>query len=183
MRVFIAIELPEEIRQRLSDLERELKPTTTSARWVAVESIHLTVKFIGETTEAGIAAIDESLSGLTWKPIQVSVKGVGFFPGTRSPRIFWAGLVAPGLDSLAGKIDLRMERLGFEKENRAFRPHLTLARARNVRLDAALVHAAERFGDLDCGSFIADRCFLIQSTLKPSGAVYTKLKEYIFNQK
>ena len=182
MRVFIAIELPESVRRKLGDLERELRQATSSARWVSPESIHLTLKFIGEVSEARLGDIDEALAGLTWRPFQVSVHGVGFFPGTRSPRVFWAGLTASTMADLAQEIDTRMERFGFDKEKRAFRPHVTLARARDSRLDGALVESAKRFEDVDCGSFMVDRCFLIQSTLKPSGAVYTRLKEYILDK-
>ena len=179
MRVFIAIELPEDVRKKLWEIERKLRPVTSSARWVSPDSIHLTLKFLGEVSETRLDDIDQALTGLTWRPFQVSVHGIGFFPGTRSPRVFWAGLTASTMEDLAKEIDTRMERFGFDREKRAFRPHVTLARAKGTRLDGALVESAKRFEDLDCGSFTVDRCVLIQSTLKPSGAVYTKLKEYI----
>ena len=179
MRVFIAIDLPEEIRSRLATVERDLRPTTTSARWVAAESIHVTLKFIGELSEKRMESLDAALAGLTWKPFLVTVRGIGFFPGKRSPRVLWAGLQAPTLKGLAEKIDSRMERFGFEKEKRVFRPHVTLARARHTRLDAALVNAAAKFEDDDFGSFSADRCFVYQSTLKSTGSVYTRRKEYL----
>ena len=182
MRVFIAIELPEDIRKKLGDLQRELRTSTTSARWVPPESIHLTLKFLGVVADSRIQDIDRAFQGLTWKHFQVAVHGVGFFPGKPSPRILWAGLTASSLEDLAGEIDVRMAPLGFESERRAFRPHLTLARAKDKRLDAALVQDARRFEDVDCGAFGVDRCFLFQSTLKPSGAVYCKLREYILNK-
>ena len=182
MRVFIAIELPEDVRQKLANLEQELRPVTSSTRWVAPESIHLTLKFIGEIAEARLEEIDQALEGLTWRPFQVVVRGVGFFPGARSPRILWAGLTASTMADLTLEIDTRMERFGFEKEKRAFRSHITLARAQDNRLDAALVESAKRFEDVDCGSFTVDRCFLFLSTLNPTGAVYTKLKEYILDK-
>jgi|SRR5579884_1472837 len=178
MRVFIAIELPKELQQELAAIERDLKPVTNSARWVAPESIHLTLKFIGEVPERRIAEIDAALAGLSWKPFSVVVRGIGFFPGPRSPRVFWAGLEAPSMEGLAQQIDTRMERLGFEKEKRAFRPHLTLARARETRIESELVTAAEKYEEHVFGSFTADRFCLIQSTLKPTGAVYNSLKEY-----
>ena len=179
MRVFIAIDLPEQVRTDLASVERELRPTTSSARWVAAESIHVTLKFMGEVSEKKLPSIDEALAGITWKPFQVTVRGIGFFPGKRSPRVLWAGLKAPTMEGLAEKIETRMERFGFEKEKRAFRPHITLARARGTRLDAALVTAAAKFEDRSFGSFPVDRCFLYQSTLKPSGATYTRLKEFL----
>ena len=182
MRVFIAIELPEDIRRALADIQRQLRPVTSSARWVPAESIHLTLKFLGEVPETRIVDIDESLAGLTWLPFQVNVSGVGFFPGARSPRVLWAGLTASTMADLALELDARMERFGFDKEKRAFRPHITLARAKDTRFDAALVEHARRFEEFSFGSFTVDRCFLFQSTLKGPGAVYTKLKEYILDK-
>ena len=180
MRAFIAIEVPADIQSELAAIQQDLKSVTNSARWVAPESIHLTLKFIGETPEHRIPEIDAALIGLTWKPFSVSVRGIGFFPGTRSPRVVWAGLEAPSMEGLAQQIDTRMERLGFEKEKRAFRPHITLARAKDMRIHSSLVTAAEKYEEHNFGSFTADRFYLIQSTLKPSGAVYHRLKEYLF---
>jgi 2'-5' RNA ligase len=178
MRVFIAVELPGEIQQALGDVQRKLRALTDTARWVAPESIHVTLKFIGEIHEKRLEDIDAAFAGLTWKPFTVTVRGVGFFPGTRSPRVFWAGLEAPTMQGLAEQMDARMERLGFEKEKRAFRPHITLARARESRIDAELITAAAPYQDQDFGSFSVNSVFLFKSTLKPSGAGYEKLKEY-----
>lgn len=179
MRIFIAVDLPSELRKALKELQRELKPVTDTARWVAPESIHITLKFIGEVPERRLEDIDRALEGLSWKPFTVAVRGVGFFPGTRSPRVFWAGMEAPTMEGLTEQLDTRLERLGFEKEKRAFRPHITLARARETRMDSSLVTAATNHEERDFGSFTVDRIFLFQSTLKPSGAVYSKLKEYL----
>jgi 2'-5' RNA ligase len=183
MRLFIAIDLSEPVRQALTQLQAELRPVAESARWVAPGSIHLTLKFIGETQEQRIDEIDEALGALSWKTFTVFVRGIGFFPGNRSPRVLWAGLEASTMDGLAQQIDTRMERLGFEKEKRAFRPHLTLARARESRIDAALIAAASRYEDHDFGSFTVDRFHLFQSILKPEGAEYVKLKEYLLGPK
>src|SRR5436190_4860604 len=179
MRVFIAVELPNEIRKALGDVQRALRPLTDTARWVAPESIHITLKFIGEVPEKRVDDIDAALAGLTWKPFTVTVRGVGFFPGTRSPRVFWAGMEAPTMQRLAEQLDRRMENFGFEKEKRAFRPHITLARARDTRIKSSLVTAAAQYEEHDFGSFAVDRVFLFKSTLKPSGAVHEKLKEYL----
>ena len=179
MRLFIAIELPTDVRLALETLQRDLKPATDSARWVAPGSIHLTLKFLGETPEQKLPEIDGALVGLSWKPFPVTVRGIGFFPGNRSPRVVWAGLEASTMEGLAQQIDIRMERLGFEKEKRAFRPHLTLARAKESRIETALVTAAEKYEQHEFGSFVVDRFYLIQSTLEPTAAVYTRLREYL----
>jgi 2'-5' RNA ligase len=178
MRVFIAIDIPEEIRSRLAAMQTELRSTAASARWVAAESAHLTLKFIGEISEQRRDDVDAALGGLTWIPFSISVQGVGFFPGPKSPRVFWAGLHAPTMEDLAQEIDSRLERAGFDREQRAFRPHITLARAKTTRLDKGLVKASEKFAETNFGSFTVDRIYLYESTLKPTGSVYTLLKEY-----
>ena len=83
------------------------------------------------------------------------------------------------MEGLAQQIDARMEQIGFEKEKRAFRPHLTLARARDMRIHSSLVTASEKYTTHDFGSFTVDRFYLFQSTLKPTGAVYNKLQQYL----
>src|SRR5438093_312739 len=178
MRVFIAVDLPTEMRSELTKLQRELEPLTDSARWVAPESIHITLKFIGEVAEKRLEDIDAAVTGLTWKSFVITVRGVGFFPGNRSPRVFWAGMEAPTMQNLAEELDSKMERLGFEKEKRAFRPPITLARARDSRIDSSLVAAAAKYAEYYFGSFTVDRMFLFKSILKPTGAVYERLKEY-----
>ena len=86
---------------------------------------------------------------------------------------------APTMKGLAEHLDSRMELLGFDKEKRAFRPHITLARAKDSRIDSSLVLGATQYEEHNFGSFTVDRVFLFKSTLKPSGAVYEKLKEYL----
>jgi 2'-5' RNA ligase len=174
MRLFIAVDLPNDVRDQLAEVQRALRPLTDSARWVAPESIHITLKFLGEVPEKQLEDIDTALAGLSWKPFTV-----GFFPGNRSPRVFWAGMEAPTMQGLAVELDSRMERLGFDKEKRAFRPHITLARARDNRIDSSLVTGAAQYEEHNFGSFTADRIFLFKSSLKPSGSVYEKLKEYL----
>jgi 2'-5' RNA ligase len=179
MRVFIAVDLPDDVRSSLGEIERDLKGVSDSARWVAPASLHVTLKFIGEIAESRVAAIDSALAAVRWPSFPVIVRGTGFFPNNRGPRVFWVGLESPPLEGLAGEIERRMEDLGFEKEKRPFRPHLTLARARDMRIDRSVVVASEKFARHDFGSFEADRFHLFQSTLKPSGAVYNKLKQYL----
>lgn len=178
MRVFLAIEVPSEVRQRLAEVQERLRNTTRSARWVAAGSIHITLRFIGEISENRREDIDAALTGLSWLPLSVAVQGVGFFPGTGSPRVFWAGLHCSTMSGLASEINSRLENAGFDSEKRAFRAHLTLARAKDHRLESGLVKAAEEFAEIEFGKFTVDRFYLYQSTLRAGGSVYTKLKEY-----
>ena len=177
MRLFIAVDLPDEIQKGLKEVQRDLRSLTETARWVVPE-FHVTLKFLGEVPTKRLDNIHEALAGLSWKPFTIKVQGIGFFPGTRSPRVIWAGMEAPTMSGLAVELDARMERIGFEKERRAFRPHITLARARDNRMDSLLVKAAAKYAEHQFGSFKVDRVSLFQSALKPTGPVYNKLKEY-----
>jgi 2'-5' RNA ligase len=179
MRVFIAVDLPPELRKDLAKLQREMARLTDTVRWVASESVHITLKFIGEVAEKRLEDIDTALAGLTWKPFEITVRGVGFFPEKRSARVLWAGMEAPTMQNLAEELDSRLERLGFEKESRTLRPHITLARARHSRIDSSLVTAASKYVDNEFGSFTVDRVYLFKSILKPAGAEYERLKEYL----
>jgi 2'-5' RNA ligase len=178
MRAFLAIDVPTEIRERLAATQDHLRKSSSAARWVAPESIHLTLKFMGEIPEQRRKDVDQAMNGLTWKPFPVAVRGVGFFPGLGSPRVLWAGLESSMMEGLAREIDSRLEQAGFEKEERDFRAHLTLARTKGNRLERSLVKAAEQFQQMEFGTFIANCFYLYQSTLKPGGSVYTKLKEF-----
>jgi 2'-5' RNA ligase len=178
MRAFLAIDVPAEIRKRLAATQDQLRQTSSSARWVAPESIHVTLKFIGEISEQRRKDVDQAMAGLTWKPFSIAVRGVGFFPGLGSPRVLWVGLESSMMAGLAKEIDSRLAEAGFEKEERDFRAHLTLARTKGNRLEKSLVKAAEQFQQTEFGSFVADCFYLYQSTLKPGGSVYTKLKEF-----
>jgi len=178
MRAFLAIDIPEEIRKRLATTQDELRQFSSAAKWVSPESIHLTLKFMGEIPEQRRDDIDQAMAGLKWKPFSVAVRGVGFFPGLASPRVLWAGLESSVVAGLAKEIDSRLEREGFEREERDFRAHLTLARTKGNRLERSLVKAAERFEQTEFGTFVANCVYLYQSTLKPGGSLYTKLKEY-----
>jgi len=111
--------------------------------------------------------------------MSIAVRGVGFFPGVRSPRILWAGVECPTMEGLANEVDTRLVQAGFDSENRAFRAHLTLARTKETRLENSLVKSAEPMKETDFGSFVADRFYLYQSTLRPGGSLYTRLKEYV----
>ena len=178
MKVFIAIDLPEEVRQNLAVVQRELRGVSNTIRWVSTDSAHLTLKFLGEITDEKVEEVHQVMANVSWKQFQISVKGVGFFPGALSPRVLWAGMHAPTLETLAERIDSKMETFGFEKERRKYRPHITLARAKRGALDSAFVTAASQFEERDFGSFLVDRCFLYRSDLQTSGHVYTKLREY-----
>ncbi|MFH0811769.1 MAG: RNA 2',3'-cyclic phosphodiesterase [Pseudomonadota bacterium] len=186
IRSFVAIPLEAEIVSRIEKIYKELKMLPADVKWVQPKSIHLTLKFLGSIEEEaieGIAqAIQQGMKGFA--PWTVAVNNVGAFPSLRNPRVVWIGIEDKGgqLITLQNRIEQAMSKLGFEPEKRKFSPHLTLGRVRSPRgkkeLIQYLIDERERtFGDLKI-----DRVILFKSELRPSGAVYTALREFNLHQ-
>lgn len=180
VRLFVALDLTEEIRVRIAELLRQLEPLARSIKWVKPESMHLTLKFIGEQPEEKLTALVEALEAVP-KPgrLELQFRGLGCFPNDRHPRVFWVGIEAPpALGELAAGVERALEPLGIAGEQRAFSPHLTLGRLKDGGQLTALrpqweAHRAAEFGRLTVWEF-----FLYQSRLSPHGAEYTKLRRF-----
>jgi RNA 2',3'-cyclic 3'-phosphodiesterase len=182
VRLFIAIEIPAEIRDALTAFIQELRGIAPHVKWVRGENLHVTLKFLGHTEPAQLPEIERSLGTIrNAQPVTLDFSGVGFFPDERRPRVFWAGMNASAnLGELAKEVDRQVHLLGFPLENRPFTPHLTLARFEPPGLPAKLAasikqNASRRFGGLTASDF-----HLIESRLKPTGAEYTTLKSFPF---
>jgi len=180
LRSFVAVEIPSSIRQALGALQAKLRGSG-EVKWVRPESIHLTLKFLGEIQPEAVAEIRETLGEVTRRhePFSVRVSGVGCFPGLSQPRVVWVGLSGDGgrLRSLQGDVESAMERLGFPKEERPFRPHLTLGRVRSPRGRDLLVARIRALEETELGEFTVRSVVQFQSELHPSGARYTPLWE------
>jgi len=179
MRTFIAIELPQSIIDALGNVLERLKSAKLKIRWVRTENIHLTLKFLGDIPPEAVDPIRRTLSDSVqnYSPISLSAKGGGIFPGIKNPRVVWVGLSGQvsRLKALQGALEENLAALGFEKDKRAFKSHVTLGRIKGavdpVKLNAALDDLME----FRTEPFLADRIVLFQSDLRPAGAVYTKL--------
>lgn len=172
MRLFTAIDLPGEMQEKLDAFLTRLRPLA-KLRWTAVENLHITTKFIGEWPEARLEEMKTALRSVHQpEPVQIAVRGVGWFPEQRRPHVFWAGVNAgEPIEKLAQTTEQAVSALGVPAETRPYSPHLTLARVKYaVPLDA-LIHAA---GDPDFGAFQAASFFLYLS----AGGRYTKLEEF-----
>ena len=179
IRCFIAIELPDGIKQELVSLIRQLCGAAPDARWVRREGMHLTLKFLGSVSEERIgeieAALVEAVSGFGC--IEARVESAGAFPHDDAARVLWAGVSdeAGRIRELASRIESAMAGLGFERETRPFKPHITVGRIkkpkRNRRLKAALASLKDR----EFGSLVAREVVLFKSQLHPDGAIYTPL--------
>jgi 2'-5' RNA ligase len=182
MRLFVALEIPAPVREKLAELLRALRAISPETRWVRPESLHVTLKFIGEVPEAKLPAIRSVLAGArSDQSVALEFRGVGFFPNEKHPRVFWAGIVAsPNLKALAGDIEKASETVGIPQKQRDFSPHLTLARFESLRLPEKLRAAIGENAGREFGSLHTREFHLIESKLKSSGAEYTTLESYAF---
>jgi 2'-5' RNA ligase len=183
IRAFIACDIPESILEKVSDVQGGLKELGADVTWTRVGGIHITLKFLGDIEESYIdkvaAVIADASKGR--KPFDISIKGSGAFPNLKSPRVVWLGIEdeGEGLLNLQRGLDEGLKSLGFEPEEREFRPHLTLGRVKGPRGKLELSKAVSELREIDLGSFGIDRVILYRSELRPTGAVYTKLREVI----
>lgn len=183
MRTFIAIELSDEIRSSLAQIESHLKYSGADVKWVDEKNIHLTLKFLGEIDEEKcdkIKAILDQIAGSTGS-FEISVKDIGAFPKIDHPRVIWVGLDKGAAESklLAEKIDETLSGIGFEKETRPFTAHLTIGRVRSSKNKQALKEKIGSFGLQEARNKrqVVSSIILFQSKLTPKGPIYTKLHE------
>lgn len=183
-RLFVAIELPTEIQQKLDIAEKHFKRFARDAKWVRVQGIHLTLKFLGYVEPARISAIEEALSHQCGvPPFVVEAKGCGFFPNSRRPAVFWVGVHAEPLAPLQQAIVEAMAALGFEKEKRPFSAHLTLARFRDPHGLIPLAQEVEKYNEGSYGKFLVSEFVLFESILHPQGAEYRALRRFALASK
>lgn len=179
MRLFTGIELPAEVKTRLTRLLDTLRPTAR-IKWSPVENLHITTKFIGEWPDERVDELVSALSALPPRPkLHIAVRNLGWFPNPSHPRVFWAGVNAgPGLEELARETERSLGRLGVPVEGRPFSPHLTLARIKDPVPLTVLRNAVDALVNPDFGQFLAAGFFLYQSILKPGGSEYRVIAEF-----
>jgi len=182
MRMFVALEIPSVVRDKLAALLESLRAVSPQTRWVRPENLHVTLKFIGEVAETKLAGIRGALARVrSEQPVALDFHGLGFFPNEKHPRVFWAGIVAsPNLKTLATDVDGATEQLGIPREQRPFSPHLTLARFEPPRLPEKLRAEIQENVAREFGSLRTSQFQLIESKLKPSGAEYTTVESFPF---
>jgi RNA 2',3'-cyclic 3'-phosphodiesterase len=189
MRLFIALDIDDAIRERISRFVEGVQGFASNARWAKPESLHVTMKFIGEQPEPVVEQIKFALGTISATTAEIQFRGYGFFPTAKSARVFWVGMEAgPELATLAVLVDDKMAALGIPKEERVFSPHLTLARGpggsgspRSRKGDGpnrTFERLQEKLAALpapEFGTMTTHEFFLYQSKLSPKGSQYTKL--------
>lgn len=174
MRCFVAVEIPEEVREGVEDLQGELRETGGDLNLVDPGQVHVTLKFLGDVEEERVPAVEEAVerAAAPVEPFEASYEGVGVFPSRSYVRVVWVGAEGSGFSELASNLEDEMADLGFEREDRDFVPHATIARVKSGRVKDRIVgvvdsHEGEGFG----GEVVRD-VRLKSSRLEPDGAVY-----------
>lgn len=182
IRAFIAVPTSEEIRTLVGDLEGNLAGVGADVKWVKPHNVHITLKFLGNVTQADVDSLINTIPGVLEgvSAFDVQVSGTGTFPPGRWPRVVWVGLTE-GKEHLAGlgaRVEGACASLGFEKEKRPFRPHLTIGRVR--RGSRALPDLAEQVGSITFNplKLRVDEVNLVRSRLSPQGPTYTILESF-----
>ena len=183
VRVFIAIELSEPVCDAIQKQTARLRQTLGNEliRWVPTQNMHLTLKFLGDTTTSHLEFLKQMLAreANSHPQFNLQLGGLGAFPNSKRPRLLWIGINAPAdLVSLQKSIESGTSRLGYEQEERAFSPHLSIGRVRqNIgppeqqKIRTAL--DTIQLGNI--GIARVDSVHLYRSDLQPSGSIYTKL--------
>ena len=181
MRLFLAVELEQELRHALHDATAPLREIAPDAGWVPEDRLHLTLKFLGEQPETFVAPLQakmEAVASRHW-PVPMRLRGVGAFPNLRRPRVVWVGIApAPKLELLQHDIEEGCAALGVEVEGKPFRPHLTIGRLRGTEdrdTVRELARAARRIR-LRADTVVSS-IGLVHSTLTPAGPRYVRLAE------
>lgn len=183
MRTFIAIELPQEIKNKLAEIQEELKKSAADVKWVEPANIHLTLKFLGEIDDKKQEKIIEIIEDASSKrePFKIEILSVGAFPKIDFPRVIWVD-TSQGKDQvkeIALELEEKIAKLGIPKEERSFQSHITLGRVRSGLNKAGLVQELKKLiasGIKEETAFEVTKITLFKSTLTPKGPVYEALR-------
>ena len=182
MRLFVALEIPATVRAVLAEMTEKLRAQTgRGVRWADTANIHLTLKFIGEIEASKQSEIEAALAAVRRPdPVPVVFRAIGYIRHPL-PRVFAAG-VEPGVDlrGLVNDVERALVPLGIPAESREFFPHLTLARLKAAEDAPLLRSAAQKAGGAEFGRAVYHEFDLMQSSLRPQGALYTRLARFAF---
>ena len=182
IRAFVAVPIPDRILQEIERTTTKIRTLGLNARFPKLDSIHLTLKFLGDVEPAKISEVSSSLDDAvrTLAPFEIALQGVGVFPNVRRPRVVWVGVqTLPALLELQRRVEENLVRLGFEPERRSYRPHLTIARLKDTRNLTRLGNfLEEEVTDPRIGSLRVDEVRLMRSILQPQGAQYHQISNH-----
>jgi 2'-5' RNA ligase len=185
MRTFVSIEIPDDIKKKISELIEKAKLHLTPVKWVENKNLHVTLKFVGQVEDEKIMSITdcvkESIKGT--KPFTLSFAGMGLFPNAEHPSVLWVG-ISKGSDKakdLAEKIECRITKEGYRGEEKDFTAHLTIGRIKEKIDIDSLSKFVQKNGNVDLGSIKVDHVSVMKSTLRPAGPVYDEIEKITLN--
>jgi len=192
MRLFIGMDIDDAIRERIQRFMDGVRGFAPDARWVRAQSLHVTLKFVGEKPAPAVEEIRKILTSFKSPPVTLDFQGTGFFPTAKSARVFWVGVQSgPELAQLAEQVDGATAQVGVPREQHAFSPHLTLARGgarsgaprweKGDRPNRAFARLQEKLAAMpepELGTMTAREYYLYESKLSPGGAQYSKIERY-----
>lgn len=172
MRLFIAIELPDDIKNDLTGLHNN-----DNIRWVPKDQVHLTLKFVGQLDRSRTEMLKSELKSICFNPFELKLKGVGFFPEKGVPRVYWAGISHnDSLIELQKKVEEAAVSTGAEKDKYSYKPHITLGRIKNDKINKDELKSAG--ADFESRIFTVQNFALFESRLTPKGAIHKIVAEY-----
>lgn len=178
MRLFIAIEIDEILKEKIHEIQKSFVETGSDVKWVERKNLHFTLKFLGETQENKLKDVEDAVkkSLVDINAFQILIEKTGTFPAGGQPRVIWMGISegAERLEKISGRLNENLCILGFEKEKRGFTPHLTIGRARSNRGMMKLKEKIIQYKDVVIGAAQVSEVLLMQSKLTPSGPIYSK---------
>jgi 2'-5' RNA ligase len=177
MRLFVALNLPKKEKDRIYRAARPLRDMELPVRWIPPENFHVTLKFLGEVPEHRLEAVEAALSGVAQatQRMDLEISGFGAFPTIRRPRVLWVGVEpTPALRCLKQDIEWALSDCGFDRETRAFHPHLTLGRAEEADGAGAFRGLDDEAAALEYrGMILVRKIDLMRSHLSKEGARYS----------
>ena len=188
MRLFVALDIASEIRERITAFGNQMRALAPEVRWVGPETFHVTLQFLGETKK--LEPIRRALHNVKSGPVQISFRSTGFFPNPQAPRVFWVRIQSDEqLQILAGEVASALQPLGFQRDAGPYAPHLTLARSGSgrsrpvsgERSAPGLQRVRDQLATMphpDFGTMMATEFCLYESHLSPAGARYEKRALY-----
>ncbi|MBN2229897.1 MAG: RNA 2',3'-cyclic phosphodiesterase [Candidatus Thorarchaeota archaeon] len=178
IRVFLSVDIDTPpLISRISEIQRKLNKEAAKMKLVEADNIHFTLRFFGDTPVTKVQEIKECLSGISIRPFDIKISGVGAFPNKRRPRVIWIGVTENSqiMTDLKLKVDELLRKIGYQPEKTKFTPHATIARIRNIKDSQLMSSNLDDLIDEPVGNMKVSKVNMKKSTLTPSGPIYETL--------
>lgn len=186
MRIFIAIDPGNEIKEKIQEIKTKIDVLGSGVKWVEKENLHITLKFLGEINETMLNNVKSCIENIKNECGSFDIKlcSIGVFPNVKDARVIWVDIKEgqQELKLLSEKIDAKLNKIGFSRENRPFSPHLTIGRVKGYINPESLKTIINDFKDYQIGKFTVKSICIMRSILKPTGPVYSLVSEFKFEK-